>query len=382
MKIKRLKIILLLVGVSIITGQSSFKAGGQIRHRFEMSDKGLTLDSKRTDISYLRTRLNLSFSPEENVQILVQIQDSRILGEELNTLTDGSADRLDFHQAFLKINFKKNISLKLGRMEVNYGPQRFIGAVGWHNIGRSFDGVILAYTNPKMTIDVFNFKEVEFLLPEEKFDKNVRGFYGSFQLIPNGKTQAFFIQDGNRNTYGGYAQGQLAGFGYELEVALQGGNNGGEIPVNYKGLMWGANFSYGISENVLSAGVDFISGDDTTTIEMESFHTLYATNHKYYGFMDYFLNLPVHTLGEGLFDFHVKATLAPLKGIKPKLAYHSFKNATRTGTFGQEIDLTLQYKYNSAVSFVGGYSVFINGDLKGDKNRTATWTYLMTIVNF
>lgn len=82
MNINKVLITMLVTGMSIISAQSSFTAGGQIRHRFEMSDKGLTDDSKRTDISYLRTRLNLPFSPAENVVTLIQVQDSRILGEE------------------------------------------------------------------------------------------------------------------------------------------------------------------------------------------------------------------------------------------------------------------------------------------------------------
>ena len=38
------------------------------------------------------------------------------------------------------------------------------------------------------------------------------------------------------------------------------------------------------------------------------FNTLYATNHKYYGFMDYFIDIPRHTYGLGLIDIHAKAS--------------------------------------------------------------------------
>jgi len=61
---------------------------------------------------------------------------------------------------------------------------------------------------------------------------------------------------------------------------------------------------------VLSAGVDYLSGDDgEDETKYKVFNTLYATNHKFYGFMDYFLNLPVHTYGKGLMDMHGKLNL-------------------------------------------------------------------------
>jgi len=51
---------------------------------------------------------------------------------------DGSADSFDLHQGFVTINnfFNFPVTLKLGRYEVIYGPQRLMGAVGWHNVGR------------------------------------------------------------------------------------------------------------------------------------------------------------------------------------------------------------------------------------------------------
>ena len=48
---------------------------------------------------------------------------------------------------------------------------------------------------------------------------------------------------------------------------------------------------------------------------------------------------------------------------------------------GQEIDFTVKYTYNSAMSIVGGFSAFLPGDdFGGDDN--AYWGYLSTIVNF
>ena len=58
----------------------------------------------------------------------------------------------------------------------------------------------------------------------------------------------------------------------------------------------------------VSVGVEYLSGDDDPTDgTYKVFDTLYATNHKFYGFMDYFLNIPVHTFGLGLRDVHARS---------------------------------------------------------------------------
>lgn len=371
--------IIALLAITFVLKGQSFNVGGQFRHRFEMAQKGLEKGTERIDFSYLRTRLNLSFNPGENVYTLIQIQDSRIMGQEFSTLNDGSADQLDFHQAYSKIKFNENFSIKLGRFEVNYGPQRLVGAVGWHNVGRSFDGLILNYGNKKTIWEIFNFKEVEKLNPLEKGDKNVSGLHGSFNMIPETKLEVLLIGENRRRTYSGFAKGRFTGIGYEFEAAIQNGN---KKNLEYKGLMLAANLSYDILGLKLSGGVDYVSGDDSTSSAIESFNTLYATNHKYYGFMDYFLNLPVNTFQQGLFDTHLKLSLKAIKGIHTKLAWHSFKTADRSADFGQEIDITLKYKFNTAVLFQGGYSVFINSDLIDTNDQMGTWGYLMTVVNF
>ena len=92
----------------------------------------------------------MKFTNEKN-HAFIQIQDSRKFGDATNTLTDGSADLLDFHQAFFFISdfATEGLNVKLGRQEVAFANQRLIGAVGWHNVARSFDGVLFAYSREK-----------------------------------------------------------------------------------------------------------------------------------------------------------------------------------------------------------------------------------------
>ena len=119
---------------------ANLRVSGQIRHRSELNARyASSEDAPRFHL--LRTRLNVSFEPTNDVTALVQIQDSRLFGGEdprqgRGTL-DGTADALDFHQAYFAVNnlFKSNVRLKVGRQEMAYGNESLIGVAGWSNIG-------------------------------------------------------------------------------------------------------------------------------------------------------------------------------------------------------------------------------------------------------
>jgi hypothetical protein len=128
--------------------------------------------------------------------------------------------------------------------------------------------------------------------------------------------------------------------------------------------------------------LDIVSGDDTTTTEDESFYTLFATNHKFYGHMDYFLNLPVHTKGLGLKDFHVKIAGIKVGGFTINGAYHLFGADKSSDSFGNELDLTFVKPITENVKCIAGYSMFMPGKLKAENGVNGSFAYLMTIVNF
>ncbi|MBT3496415.1 MAG: alginate export family protein [Candidatus Marinimicrobia bacterium] len=379
--LKHTLILIPLFGMLFAEG-NPLKFSGQVRQRFEMVDKDFTDTTSFNSQNYLRTRFAVSYD-NDDYSTFIQLQDSRIFGTETNTLKDGTADALDVHQAYFKLKnlFGVPLTAKVGRFEAAYGPQRLMGAVGWHNIGRSFDGVIFNLTNDFANVDFFNFKQVEASTVNDNDDFNVRGAYAHLSLMDGHKTQAFAIQDGDRMTFGGYGKGVFAGVSYELEFTMQNGTESDDV--NYGGMMYGLNAGYKIAGMTLSAGVDFVSGDDTTTTDVnESFNTLYATNHKYYGYMDYFLNLPVHTGGLGLSDIHVKMSGLKVAGHVVNVAYHMFNADQSEDSFGNELDITLVKKYADNVKIVAGYSIFMPGKLKEENGANASFAYLMTIVNF
>ncbi len=380
------------------------KFTGQIRHRFEMNNKDFNSGTDYNSYNLLRTRIGALINPADDIEAFIQLQDSRMFGEETSTLTDGTADAMDLHQAYFKIKDFADlpVDVKIGRMEVVYGPQRLIGAVGWHNIGRSFDGLIFTLKLSKAKIDLFNLKQVEANAVHNDGDQNVFGIYADLDLIAKQKTQAFFIYQSKipnadlaRYTAGFYARGSFSGFHHETEFAFQGGTTVNETDVS--AIMFALNLGYAPPDVSfkpdLTAGVDYLSGDDDPNDDTyKAFDTMYATNHKYYGYMDYFLNVPVNAYGAGLMDMHVKLSVKPCPKGLLSLAFHMFNTAedytladnSTTTALGNEIDLTMKRKYNENVTFVAGGSMFMPGDIFketwGEDN--STWFYLMTTVGF
>jgi Alginate export len=375
---------------------------GQVRHRFESSARTFDSEIDAINFNLLRTRLGVNFYGSKSVEAFIQFQDSRVMGEESSTLADGSAERFDLHQGYLKLNdlFSAPVDLQIGRFEANYGSQRLIGAVGWHNIGRSFDGFRATIHPENMSIEVFNFKVVEEIETGDEGDLNLYGANGDFKLIKNYKTQAFVLwqraqptDELSRYTAGLFISGASGNFKPEIELAYQAGTR---EAIDVAAFMVTVNLGYTFSsaqiKPTISVGIDYLSGDDDPTDgTYKVFDTMYATNHKFYGYMDYFLNIPVNTMGLGLNDIHVKAGIKATDELAIRLAIHTFlssqeytlANGSTSSNFGNEADLTVVYTYTNRVSFVGGISAFSPGDIfKETRGKdTSTWVYASTIIN-
>lgn len=88
--------------------------------------------------------------------------------------------------------------------------------------------------------------------------------------------------------------------------------------------------------------VDYLSGN-TDSDRTGSFDTLYATNHKSYGYMNRFIAVPKHNGGGGLLDLAVKNKTAMVGGSL-EVALHEFllaneDSAGRKGPIGLEADV-------------------------------------------
>ena len=406
MSTRQKQILLSLLPLLILSnnalGQERWQLSGQIRQRFEMDNKDFNGNTDSNNFNLLRSRINAEFAPSDNLSAFFQMQDSRRFGEETSTLVDGSADNFDVHQAYFNLEnvFNLPVDLKVGRMEVVLGPQRLVGAVGWHNVGRSFDGARIKIHSKKVSVDVFNFKEVENSDFGDTGDRSVLGAYSDFKIAKSHKAQGFIIwqketPSDNRSCYtlGAYSKGNINQFHHETELAFQGGKRAGaDVSAFMAALNVGYTFAKSSITPDVTIGVDYLSGDDNPDDNtFKVFDTLYATNHKYYGFMDFFLNIPVHTVNLGLRDTHVKLSSKPFTKTKVALAFHRFNananytlvNGSNSKGFGSEIDLTVSHKYSQNVTFTGGASLFTPGEIFKETRGgdSSNWVFLQTVVN-
>lgn len=392
-------LMLSILGSSFVFAQDNLTITGQIRPRTLLVNKNFNSDIAGNSFTELRTRIGVKFMPLDDLCGMIQLQDSRIYGTEHTTMS--STSNIDLHQAFfnLKKIFGLPVKLKAGRMELAYGAQRLIGSVGWHNVGRSFDGGVLKLCTEKIEVDIINASLAESYWAGDSLDNCLYAAYGNLKLVPDLKVQPYVISeivrsgDMCRHTLGLFLAGKVGPIAHEIEAAYQLGSMTETVDIS--AMMLTANFKYKLNSSlnpVIGAGIDYLSGDDgKDEAKYKVFNTLYATNHKFYGFMDYFLNIPVHTYGLGLMDIHGKAAIAPNKKLTVAAAYHLFsanadytlQDGSTSTAFGSEIDLTLIYKYNKKVKLQGGFSLFTPGDIfketKGEDS--STWGYLMAIVN-
>jgi hypothetical protein len=160
-----------------------------------------------------------------------------------------------------------------------------------------------------------------------------------------------------------------------------------------------AYYKFGITK--LGLGIDILSGTnpDDASSKMNTYQATYGTNHKFYGFMDYFINIPVNTMNLGLNDFYIVSFFAPkdskwsfsanihhfMSNVSADLYNEGTQNVTNENTFGQELDLTVKYAFIKGTSLVWGGSVFFPGGLMKDlfypRADIAYWTYVMIIAN-
>ena len=390
------------------------KLSGQLRTRSELDGKDFNSDTTLNRFTLLRARLNATFQPADKISTFVQWQDSRAYGSENapnpGTLTD--THNVDLHQAYVQVNdfFVDKLVLKMGRMELSYAEERLVGAVGWDNVGRAFDGTLLRYqTSKTFSADLWGTKLVAQADPKVTDDTGFYfcGLYTTYQPKETYRLDLYALGEWNRKqtvkdeddlrriTVGTYDRGTLKPIDYEVEAAVQLGKR--HNPTNKKretvsALMLTGSLGYtlDISQKPrIAVGYDYLSGRGAEDEDYKVFDTLFATNHKFYGFMDYFLNIPLHTDGAGLIDLMAKFQLSPHKTLTLKADLHQFMSAKKVkseNNYGQEVDLTAIYRYYKALGFTLGASLFLPGELMkarfGGNDAPAFWSYLMTTANF
>jgi hypothetical protein len=388
---------------------------GEVRLRSEVLRP---LPSEEWDqFTLLRTRIGLLAAVNPSVRAFVQFQDSRVFGEELSTM-DGSANAIDLHQGYLEFEGTLGgapLVLRAGRQEIILGNERLVGAVGWSNVGRSFNAARLTHggrANPLNTTAFF--ATVREGGETHGGSAGLEGdhWFGGVSSRWRQLAEGYALHDRNarygrysavdRTTLGGRLQPALPGpLTASLEAAYQFGrqdfNPVAGLPLRQDIRAWFTGARLGAATGFaplpsVGVGVDVLSGgEDPTGDEYRAFNTLYATNHRFYGYMDLFLDPAARTRGRGLIDA-IASTRAGLgRHGAVEIDLHRFLLTDDTGLdsrdLGWELDLTYPFTVAGAGRITAGYSLFRNGAAApaiglGEDGKLRHWGFVQAAVAF
>jgi len=449
---------------STIAQAADIKFSGQIRPRFEYQDRDFNDDTEGNTVVDGRVRLNALADIDDKTSAFIQMQAIRTWGVgQASESANDTDNSVGIHQGFFTIKdfYNLPVDLKFGRQEFILDGHRLFGDTLWTPGEQTHDGLRLTHSAGNHSLSYFYSRNIEVSRNENNTlgtgdnnqDTDLHVFYGQFKGILGGALSVQFSylnddsleatagqEDNDIYTVGFRQAGTLHGIKYRGEFYYQFGDSesngsGWERDAYMFGVRAGKSFGGSMNPG-LTLWFDYLSGtdsDDLGSSDNSSFDTLFDTGHKFYGFMDHFLNVGTtsrtsaagaggsrvqadNVNGLGLMDFAIKGGLSPRPDWKLGAHLHffwtaedAFNSANRTyiasnvgeSHIGEEIDITLVNNYSPSTNIVFGYSHFFADDLVKDLNTQfatnqaapvsgggnnpgddADWAYIMIDVQF
>jgi hypothetical protein len=420
--------------------------GGQVRLRYDSKENaGVTAAndfvralSNDNDYFWVRYRLHAGFTPTAWLKVFAQAQHAQTSGDGRATRPDDN--EIDLYQAWIELGPSESVPLrlKLGRQELAYGDERFVGKGDWAN-GRSFDAARLRYEQAAFTADAFVGRIV--LQRDKHFDvaNDYDVFSGIYvttkKLCPLQQTEFFFLARnvgvdspnalalgvGGPTSRDVYTLGarmkslpdKLGAWDYSAELAFQFGNvTSGGVQRTLQAWMLDATAGHTWKDAWgsprVGVGYTFGSGDSNATDgKQETFELLFGTNHRLYGAADVV----------GLRNMHspsVNFSVKPMKTLTVRAEFLLFwladgndflypesgagraangygRNPQFSQFVGSEFDIIVNYAATKWLSVQAGYGHFFVGDyIKQSVGSIpanggavdSNWFYLQGVLNF
>ena len=415
---------------------------GQFRPRFQINEDAQDDTSARENFTS-RVRLNAKSNVNANTEVFIQLQAIGTWGNAASnrdaaTVSDDNAS-VGIHQSYavFKNFFGQAVDAKIGRQEVVLDGHRLFGHTGWTDGAQTNDAIRLNHSAGNHTVNLIYIEAVENGNGSVGSDRN-SGIYvarAATQGVLGGDLAGYLVVADDNNARGGDNQwytigarqkGKLAGLDYRVEYYHQWGDGAIDATAaNFSaaysttatqegaydrdasmfGLRLGKTFKNAKYSPTITLWFDSLSGTDDDNIssnEMGTFNTLQDTGHKFYGFMDQYLN--ANGTGSnyyGLQDFAVKTKFKLSDTNTLKMDFHNFTTQTdlngndsssiRTNaagawtaanggtggisnSLGQELDIILVHKYDAGTKIVAGYGHYFttltHGYLNGSGGST------------
>ena len=417
---KRLFLILLAVLPLLARAQeNTFSVDADYLTRGEIRRGGIYVtedgDALNSRFILSRTRLGASYSRDW--------LSARLTAQHADTWGSSAGNSLSMNEAWVKAQFPVGFFAQVGRQRLSYDDQRIFGADDWSMTGYSHDGLKLGFERAGHKVHLFGAYNQDVSNIDQggtRFSGGIQPYKSLASLwyhydIPKTGIGAslLFVNMGleDNMVYIGEEPKtcfqQLAGtflswnpkhFGLEASYYHQWGKSNGGIPLN--AWMASAKAMATPSEHwSFRAGYDYLSGEEDFPIPGEGdiglvrheivrgFNSLYGSNHKFYGAMDFFyVSTYVNGFTPGLQNLYAGVSWTPVKPLTADAAYHFFSTAVPVQdakqALGHEVELQLTWTIIPSVSLSAGYS-FMQGTetmsilKRSTHNNRLHWGWLM-----
>ena len=389
-----------------------FTLSGQLRPRFEYRNGAYQALQKGEEPAILvnnRLRLNMDYRFRQDLQLYVSLQHVNIWGQAPQVQVIDRTGGLSVFEAYAALPLGGDFDLKLGRQQIVLDEDRIFGSLDWHPAGRAHDAVNINwrpvenfylrsffafnqnYLDGKAATDKINGNvnnpKGQYFTPGQPY-QHMEALHAHYAFTPDQKLSFLFANLGLRNddradynmqTFGVHYRGRSQDLSYGAEAYLQTGkNNTGATKEAYLlAAMVGYKFLPTLSATM---GIDYLSGNNSpdTSGKDKVFTPFSGTNHKFYGFMDYYyVNNTPQIPQVGLFNPYISATLKTSEKGNLSAAGHYFRSAGKidgkTRNLGVEADLVYTHKLQPFASLQVGYSVHkVSGSYNTLRNFSAT----------
>ncbi len=391
-KLTYLTILFAFINVVALLSQStetksekSFKLDLEFRPRSEYRHGYRVLMPDTSTAAFFtdqRARVNLEYKNSDFI-FYASVQEIRTWGETDPRSTGGT---LQAFEAYVEPNIFEDLKIRIGRQKIIYDNERLFAQNDWRQNGGSHDAVRLMYYKSNYSTDFIAAYNQERGANERFFETDFSPGFNNYKLLlthffnwkisdnftlttinalDGFQDTADFHLSHFRYTNGGRLEYFLDDWYFTVAAYLQHGETtlGGKLENAYyiqPEIKWKVN-----KDINFKLGAEVLSGTDVPVKNgvSSAFDPLYGVNHRFLGFMDYFIRFPGDYNEAGLVapyfftDFKIHRTLNLRVDAHVFLSHSDFtyKNEIIDKYLGFENDILLVYKPNDYTTLQVGY---------------------------
>ena len=400
------------------TLDASYLTRGELRIGGLFTEEGVPLNAR---FILGRTRLGATYTRSWLT--------ARLSAQHAGTWGSSEGSNLSMYDAWVQAQLPVGFFAKLGRQALAYDDERIFGSDDWSMTGMSHDGLKLGFERAGHKVHLFGAYNQDV----DNIDEGGTRFSGGIQPYKS-LASVWYHYDIPKTNLG--ASLLWARIGMQSEITLIGEEDDPEAAdkthfqqiagafLSWKPAWFGLEAAYyhqwgkeleGIpldawmasakataapsSRLAVRAGYDYLSGEEGFATPsagnlglvrheiVRGFNSLYGSNHKFYGAMDFFyVSAYVNGFTPGLQNLYAGLTWKPAEPLSVDAAYHFLSTAApvqdAAKALGHEVELTASWQIAPSVSLSAGYS-FMQGTetmeiLKRSANKNRLqWAWLM-----